>query len=124
MLKRVLPYSRLILLKIPDVYKRQIYWYDQDKNEICKSTGGGISIITKDCNVQSYMNTMYSKKTKGANSLYDKKYDEVWFRLYNESLIYNEKLNVFTSLYTFDPDFTLPLSCLLYTSPNIVRQLY
>lgn len=86
-----------------------IYWYDQDKNEICKSTGGGISIITKDCNVQSYMNTMYSQKTKGANSLYDKKYDEVWFRLYNKSLIYNEKLNVFTSLYTFDPDFTLPL---------------
>ena len=55
------------------------------------------------------MNTMYSQKTKGANSLYDKKYDEVWFRLYNKSLIYNEKLNVFTSLYTFDPDFTLSL---------------
>lgn len=50
------------------------------------------------------MNNMYNQKTKGANSLYDKKYDEVWFRLYNKSLIYNEKLNAFTSLYTFDPD--------------------
>ena len=33
-------------------------------------TGGGISIITKDCNVQSYMNTMYSQKTKGAKDVY------------------------------------------------------
>lgn len=95
-----------------------IYWYDSNKNEICKSTGGGISIISKDCNVQSYMNTMYNQKTKGANSLYDKKYDEVWFRLYNKSLIYNEKLNAFTSLYTFDPDFTLPLTDKVVTTKN------
>ena len=33
------------------------------------------------------MNTMYNQKTKGANSLYDKKYDEVWFRLYNKSVL-------------------------------------
>lgn len=95
-----------------------IYWYDSNKNEICKSTGSGISIISKDCNVQSYMNNMYNQKTKGANSLYDKKYDEVWFRLYNKSLIYNEKLNAFTSLYTFDPDFTLPLTDKIVTTKN------
>lgn len=85
-----------------------IYWYDSNKNEICRYSGGGISIISKDCNVQTYMNNMFEQKTKGANSLYDKTYDEVWFRLYNKSLIYNERLNVFTSLYTFEPDFTLP----------------
>jgi hypothetical protein len=61
---------------------------------------------------------MYNQKTKGANSLYDKKYDEVWFRLYNKSLIYNEKLNAFTSLYTFDPDFTLPLTDKIVTTKN------
>lgn len=85
-----------------------IYWYDVNKNEICKYGSNGVSIISKECNVQSYVNNMYSQKTRWANSLYDKKYDEVWFRLYNKSLIYNERLNVFTSLYTFDPDFTLP----------------
>lgn len=95
-----------------------IYWYDSNKNEICKSTGSGISIISKDCNVQSYVNNMYNQKAKGANSLYDEKYDEVWFRLYNKSLIYNEKLNAFTSLYTFDPDFTLPLTDKIVTTKN------
>lgn len=86
-----------------------IYWYDANKNEICKSNGSQVAIISKDCNVQSYVNNMYNQKTKGANSLYDKKYDEVWFRLYDKSLIYNERLNAFTSLYTFSPDFTLSL---------------
>lgn len=84
-----------------------IYWYDGNKNEICKYSNGGINIITKACNLQSYMSNMYEQKTKGANSLYDRKYNEVWFRLYDKSLIYNERLNAFTSLYTFGPDFTL-----------------
>lgn len=84
-----------------------IYWYDVNKNEICKYGNGGINVITKECNLQSYMNNMYEQKTKGANSLYDRKYNEVWFKLYDRSLIYNERLNAFTSLYTFEPDFTL-----------------
>ena len=36
-----------------------IYWYDSNKNEICRYSGGGISIISKDCNVQTYMNNMF-----------------------------------------------------------------
>nr|DAW31910.1 MAG TPA: stabilization protein [Caudoviricetes sp.] len=64
------------------------------------------------------MNNMYDQKTKEANSVYDKKYDEIWFRLYNKSLIYNERLNIFTSLYTFDPDFTLPFKDKVVTTKN------
>lgn len=95
-----------------------IYWYDQDNNEIVKFGGQGLNIISKECNVQAYMNNMYDQKTKEANSVYDKKYDEIWFRLYNKSLIYNERLNVFTSLYTFDPDFTLPFKDKVVTTKN------
>jgi hypothetical protein len=50
--------------------------------------------------------------------VYNKKYDEIWFRLYNKSLIYNERLNIFTSLYTFDPDFTLPFKDKVVTTKN------
>ncbi|UVX68516.1 MAG: hypothetical protein [Bacteriophage sp.] len=42
----------------------------------------------------------------------------MWFRLYNRSLIYNEKLNVFTSFYTFEPDFTLPFKDKVVTAKN------
>lgn len=95
-----------------------VYWYDQDNNEIVKFGGQGLNIISKECNVQAYMNNMYDQKTKEANSVYDKKYDEIWFRLYNKSLIYNERLNIFTSLYTFDPDFTLPFKDKVVTTKN------
>ncbi len=95
-----------------------IYWYDSHKNEILKYGSQGMNVISKDCNVQSYVNVMYDQKTRGADSLYDKKYDEVWFCLYDKSLIYNERLNAFTSLYTFDPDFTLPFTDKTVTIKN------
>jgi hypothetical protein len=48
-------------------------------------------------------------------SFYDKKYNEVWFRIYDKSLIYNEQLEVFTSFYTHNPNWFFPFSDKLVT---------
>ena len=42
--------------------------------------------------------------------MYDKKYNEIWFRFNDKSLIFNEQLDVFTSFYTFNPDWAFIFS--------------
>lgn len=86
-----------------------LYWYDFDKNEIC-AYNGQVSQISKEKNVQSYLNEMYDKKRECTLGLFDKKYNEVWFRFYDKSLIFNEQLGCFTSFYTFNPEWALQLS--------------
>lgn len=67
-----------------------LYWYDYDKNEIC-SYSGAVSQISKEKQVQSYLNSNLTNRKKGyVTSLFDKKYNEVWFRLLDKSLIFNE----------------------------------
>jgi len=66
-----------------------LYWYDYDKNEICMYDGT-VKPISKLKNVQSYLNTMYNTKVKTTLGFYDKKYNEVWFRFSDKSLIFNE----------------------------------
>lgn len=91
-----------------------IYWYDFDKNEICQ-LGQGINKLSKSGNVQSYLNSLHSNSKKNAVSFYDHKYNEVWFRLYDKALIFNEQLNVFTSFYTHNPNWFFPFSDKLIT---------
>jgi len=52
---------------------------------------------------------------KNAVSFYDKKYNEIWFRIYDRALIYNEKLGLFTSFYTHNPNWFFPLSTKVIT---------
>lgn len=86
-----------------------LYWYDYDKNEICSYTGQ-VSQLSKEKQVQSYLNTNFKNKPVNANALFDKKYNEVWFKLLDKSLVFNEQLGRFTSLYTFNPEWSLPFS--------------
>lgn len=86
-----------------------MYWYDYDKNEIC-AYNGTVSSLSKEKNMQSYLNEMYDKKRNVNLAFYDKKYNEVWFKFYDKSLIFNEQLGRFTSFYTFNPDWNLPFS--------------
>lgn len=86
-----------------------IYWYDFDKNEIC-SADSSIQTLSKEKGVQTYLNEMYTKKRDDVVSFYDKKYNEVWFKFYNKSLIFSEQIGQFTSFYTFDPKFALQFS--------------
>lgn len=91
-----------------------IYWYDFDKNEICMLSNG-VTPLSKIKNVQSYLNTLSKPAKKNAVSFYDKKYNEVWFRIYDKALIYNEQLQVFTSFYTHNPNWFFPFSDKLVT---------
>lgn len=86
-----------------------LYWYDFDKNEIC-SYNGNVTQLSKERQVQSYLNELFSGKRDVTLSLYDKKYNEVWFKFYDKSLIFNEQLGRFTSFYTFNPDWSLQFS--------------
>lgn len=91
-----------------------IYWYDFDKNEICM-LGNGVTPLSKTKSVQSYLNTLPRTAKDNAVSFYDKKYNEVWFRIYDKALIYNEQLQVFTSFYTHNPNWFFPFSDKLVT---------
>ena len=84
-----------------------LYWYDLDNNEICIYDTQQVQPLSKVKNVQSYLNEMYIDKRDCSLSLYDKKYNEVWFRFYDKSLIYSEYVNSFTSFYTFNPEWSL-----------------
>lgn len=91
-----------------------LYWYDLDKNVLCQM-GNNLNHLSKALNVQSYLNSLHSTAKTNAVSFYDHKYNEVWFRLYDKALIYNEKLNVFTSFYTHNPNWFFPFSDKLVT---------
>lgn len=92
-----------------------IYWYDFDKNEICMLGGNGVTPLSKVKGTQSYLNSLPRSAKNNAVSFYDKKYNEVWFRIYNKSLIYNEQLQSFTSFYTHNPNWFFPFSDKLIT---------
>lgn len=92
-----------------------IYWYDFDKNEICMLGGNGVTPLSKVKGTQSYLNSLPRSAKGNAVSFYDKKYNEVWFRIYNKSLIYNEQLQSFTSFYTHNPNWFFPFSDKLIT---------
>ena len=86
-----------------------IYWYDFDKNVIC-CYSDTVHQLSREKYVQSYLNEMYAGKRDCGVSFYDNKYNEVWFKFQKKSLIYNEQLGAFTSLYTHTPDFILRFS--------------
>lgn len=91
-----------------------LYWYDFDKNVIC-SLGEGFNELSKVKQVQTYLNRLPDNARKNPVSFYDKKYNEVWFRIYDRCLIFNEQLNVFTSFYTHNPNWFFPFSTRLVT---------
>lgn len=86
-----------------------LYWYDFDKNEICSYTGQ-IAQLSKEKQVQTYLNEKPSDERNDVLGLFDKKYNEVWFKFDDKSLIFNEQLGRFTSFYTFNPEWSLQFS--------------
>ena len=95
-----------------------LYWYDFDKNEICVLGNNGVTQLSKLKGTQSYLNQLPKEAKKNVVSFYDKKYNEVWFKIYNKSLIYNEQLTAFTSFYTHDPNWFFPFSDKLVSVKN------
>ena len=86
-----------------------LYWYDYDKNVICQ-LGQNFLELSKAKNVQSYLYSISKEERKNNLSLYDAKYNEVQFKINNKNIVFNENLGVFTSFYTYMPNFALQFS--------------
>ena len=91
-----------------------LYWYDYNKNELCAINNSVIE-LSKVKQVQSYFNSNEDLDRSKPVSLFNKKYNEIWFKLFDQSLVFNEQLNVFTSFYTHDYDHALQFGNKLIT---------
>lgn len=81
-----------------------IYWYDDDRNEIC-AFNGGLQTLSKLKGVQSYLNSPAITFNQDPVVTYDKKYNEVLFTIdYDKTLVFNEQVGAFTSFYTYTPE--------------------
>lgn len=86
-----------------------LYWYDSDKNEMC-AYGNGFNILSKQKSIQSDLNELTKEQiddiqsNRISTSLYDKKYNEVWIKVYEKPVIYNENLQAFTAYYSKEFD--------------------
>ena len=94
-----------------------MYWYDTDKNTLC-ALNNTFMELSKSKGVQTYLNRLPQSAKTNVVSFYDKKYNEVWFRVYDKALIFNEQLNAFTSFYTHNPNWFFPFSDKLVTIKN------
>lgn len=86
-----------------------MYWFDYDKNILC-AYNNTIIELSKIKKVQSYLNNLSIDNKNNVISIYDNKYNEVWFRINDKSLIFNEQLDIFSSYYTFTPDYNIRFS--------------
>lgn len=96
--------SRPNQLRVATQSDGAVYWYDADRREIC-GFDNSLQTVSKLKGVQSYLNDKHDAFTLDPVSAYDKKYNEVLFTLDNNTLVFNEQLGVFTSFYTFKPDW-------------------
>lgn len=95
-----------------------VYWYDADRNEICGFNGQTQS-VAKVKGVQSYLNDKKEILSNDPQGYYDKKYNDVLFTLEDKTLVFNEQLGVFTSFYTFKPDWVVEFSDKLFMYNNL-----
>jgi hypothetical protein len=90
-----------------------LYWFDADRNEIC-SFAQMVNSLSKQKFVQSYLNRVKDDMNNDPTAVYDKKYNEVLFTLEDNTLVYSEPLQAFTSVYTFRPDHWIDFTDKLY----------
>ena len=82
-----------------------LYWYDFNKNSICLLTNG-VQELSKTKKVQSYFNKLKANNKVRNNSvgLFDKKYNEIWIKVGDKTLVFSELLNAFTTFNTIPYD--------------------
>ena len=86
-----------------------MYWFDYDKNILC-AYNNSIIELSKIKKVQSFINNTPKQNKTDVISLYDNKYNEVWFSINGSSLVFNEQGDFFSSFYTHAPNFVLSFS--------------
>ena len=92
------------------------YWWDGYNKEIL-AYGGGMELIplTKIKSVTNYIN----KRTESSHPalMYDTRYDEIVAQVVgDESIVYNEQIQTFSSVYTFMPLYRANIGNDLYTA--------
>ena len=102
-----------------------VYWYDKNKNIICKFNDSGFIELSKAKNIQSIFNNDLVNKQDNHLSFYDNKYNELWFVVNDKSIIYNENIDSFTSFYNFAPQYAISLQNeLIVTKDSYLYYMY
>ena len=98
------------------------YWWDGNNKEILAYAGGQELVpMTKIKNVINYINS-YDEKNRPSLS-YDVKFNELISNVVDkDSIVYNEQIQQFTSIYTFNPIFRVAIDNNLLLSPQ--KSLY
>lgn len=86
-----------------------LYWWDGNEKEILQYTSGSQVIpLSTTKNIKNYINK--NKEVDRPNLFYNNKYKElVSYVVNNESVVYNEQVDAFTSIYKFEPKFNTSL---------------
>lgn len=100
------------------------YWWDGYNKEIL-AYGGGMELVpmTKIKGVTNYINQR--DETSHPSLSYDTKYDEVLAHVVgDDTLVYNEQIQAFSSVYTFDPTYRSIVNNKLYIVPENSSEIY
>lgn len=99
------------------------YWWDGNNKEILAyAQGTQLVPLCKVKDVQNYINT--HKETTRPSLSYDSKFNELISNVVTDesstsnSIVYNEQVQQFTSIYTFNPIHRAIIDGVLYLSPN------
>jgi len=102
-----------------------IYWWDGYQKEILNYTDGySLTPLSTIKNIKSYINS--HEESSIPSVIYDNKYKEVLFNVANdETVVYNEQVGAFTSIYTFSPIFYCKLdNSMLISGDEIGNNIY
>lgn len=106
-----------------EVSNDHLYWWDSDRKELLQYTDGyNVTPLISTKQAKNYINNMKDESETPA-LIYDNKYKELICNLRDEqSLVYSEQLQQFTSIYTFNPAFKWQANTLLYLTKNKLHQ--
>ena len=90
-----------------------VYWFDNDRRELCSYTQNGSTSLSKTKQIQNLMNT--STLNYEPVVTYDKKFNEVLFNVTDTgAVVYSEQAQSFTGLYTIPMKTALSFQSDLY----------
>jgi hypothetical protein len=76
-----------------------LYWWDYDRAELLQYTGQNLTPLIKTKGVSNYIEENKSKLCDKPKLVFDNRYDELVAHVTDDSLVYNEALGVFISIY-------------------------
>lgn len=85
-----------------------LYWWDYDRKELLQYGGQNILPLIKTKGLTNYINDRENLLSNNPTLGFDNKYDELISYITDKSVVYNEGLGVFTSVYNIQFDESLP----------------